>query len=156
MPYPAQTMRDLKNQLLFGEVPRPSALSEGVPDAMCDLIRAMLAKDPAARPRLDDRLLATLAGFAAQLRPTAEIVPRRYLMRDRHGLVVVAAQQVQAMQKVLTELSLKIQHVFSDIDGASAQAIISAILAGERDPAGSLLNSNSYWNAPRRAAAQRA
>ena len=35
---------------------------------------------------------------------------------------------------MLTELNLKIQHVFSDIDGVSAQAIIDAILAGERDP----------------------
>jgi transposase len=38
------------------------------------------------------------------------------------------------MQKVLTEMNLKIHHVFSDIDGVSAQSIITAILAGERDP----------------------
>lgn len=68
-------------------------------------------------------------------RPAAEIVPLRYLMRHRQNLVAEAARQVQAMQKVLTELNLKIQHVFSDIDGVSAQAIITAILAGERDPA---------------------
>ena len=68
-------------------------------------------------------------------RPARDIVPLRYLMRYRQGLVAAAAQQVQAMQKVLTELNLKIQHVFSDIDGVSAQAIITAILAGERDPA---------------------
>ncbi len=37
------------------------------------------------------------------------------------------------MQKVLTEMNLHIHHVFSDVDGVSAQAIISAILAGERD-----------------------
>jgi hypothetical protein len=30
-------------------------------------------------------------------------------------------------------MNLKLQHVFSDIDGVSAQAIINAILAGERD-----------------------
>jgi hypothetical protein len=36
------------------------------------------------------------------------------------------------MQKVLAEMNLHIHHVFSDVDGASAQAIISAILAGER------------------------
>ena len=68
-------------------------------------------------------------------RPAQEIVPLRYLMRYRQGLVAAASQPVQAMQKVLTELNLKIQHVFSDIDGVSAQAIITAILAGERDPA---------------------
>ena len=68
-------------------------------------------------------------------RPAQEIVSLRYLMRYRQGLVAAAAQQVQAMQKVLTEMNLKIQHVFSDLDGVSGQAIITAILAGERDPA---------------------
>ncbi len=68
-------------------------------------------------------------------RPAQEIVPLRYLMRHRQGLVAAASQQIQAMQKVMTEMNLKIQHVFSDVDGVSAQAIISAILAGERDPA---------------------
>jgi transposase len=34
---------------------------------------------------------------------------------------------------VLNEMNLKLHHVFSDIDGTSAQAIIAAILAGERD-----------------------
>jgi transposase len=37
------------------------------------------------------------------------------------------------MQKVLTEMNLHIHHVFSDVDGVSAQAIITAILEGERD-----------------------
>ena len=44
-----------------------------------------------------------------------------------------AAKQLQLMQKTLVELNLKIHHVFSDIDGVSAKAIIDAILAGERD-----------------------
>jgi transposase len=68
-------------------------------------------------------------------RPAAEIVPLRYLMRHRQSLVAAAGREVQAMQKVLTEMNLKIQHVFSDVDGVSAQTIITAILAGERDPA---------------------
>jgi transposase len=67
-------------------------------------------------------------------RPTQEIVPLRYLMRHREGLVAASSRQIQRMQKVLTELNLKIQHVFSDVDGVSAQAIIDAILKGERDP----------------------
>jgi transposase len=67
-------------------------------------------------------------------RPTQEIVPLRYLMRHRERLIEESSRQLLRMQKVLTEMNLKIQHVFSDIDGASAQAIIDAILAGERDP----------------------
>jgi hypothetical protein len=56
-------------------------------------------------------------------------------MRHRAGLVEELSRQVLLMQKVLTEMNLKIHHVFSDLDGVSAQAIITAILAGERDPA---------------------
>jgi len=66
-------------------------------------------------------------------RPAKDIVPLRYLMRHRSEMVAEGARQVQLMQKVLTEMNLKLQHVFSDVDGVSAQAIISAILAGERD-----------------------
>lgn len=67
-------------------------------------------------------------------RPAPDIVPLRFLMRQRSELVGDASKQLQLMQKTLTEMNLKLQHVFSDIDGASAQAIIAAILAGERDP----------------------
>jgi len=67
-------------------------------------------------------------------RPALGIVPLRFLMRHRTEMVGDAAKQLQLMQKSLTEMNLKLQHVFSDIDGLSAQAIIDAILAGERDP----------------------
>jgi transposase len=67
-------------------------------------------------------------------RPAPEIVPLRFLMRHRAEMVGDAAKQLQLMQKTLTEMNLKLQHVFSDIDGVSAQAIIDAILSGERDP----------------------
>lgn len=67
-------------------------------------------------------------------RPALDIVPLRYLMRHRSEMVGDCARQIQLMQKSLTEMNIKLQHVFSDIDGASAQAIITAILSGERDP----------------------
>lgn len=66
-------------------------------------------------------------------RPAQDIVPLRYLMRHRASLIEDSSRLIQLMQKVLTEMNLKIQHVFSDIDGVSAQAIITAIVAGERD-----------------------
>jgi transposase len=68
-------------------------------------------------------------------RPRREILPLRYLMRHRADLIAQAGEQVQLMQKVMTEMNLHIHHVFSDVDGVSAQAIISAILEGQRDPA---------------------
>jgi transposase len=71
--------------------------------------------------------------LAKSYRPAREIVGLRFLMRHRSGLVGDAARQLQLMQKALTEMNLKLHHVFSDIDGMSAQAIIDAILQGERD-----------------------
>ena len=68
-------------------------------------------------------------------RPQKEILPLRCLLRHRGDLVAQAGQQVQLMQKVLTEMNLHIHHVFSDVDGVSAQAIMTAILAGERNAA---------------------
>ena len=67
-------------------------------------------------------------------RPAPDIVPLRFLMRHRREMVGDSARQLQLMQKSLTEMNLKLQHVFSDIDGTSALAIIDAILGGERDP----------------------
>jgi hypothetical protein len=40
-------------------------------------------------------------------RSTQEIVPLRYLMRHREGLVAASSRQIQRMQKVLTELMLR-------------------------------------------------
>lgn len=67
-------------------------------------------------------------------RPDQQIVPLRFLMRHRGEMVSDAARHLQLMQKALTEMNLKLHHVFSDIDGVSALAIVDAILAGERDP----------------------
>jgi transposase len=66
-------------------------------------------------------------------RPEKEIVPIRYLMRHRSQLVAEGSRELQHMQKVLTEMNVKLHHVFSDLDGESAQRILEAILAGERD-----------------------
>ena len=71
--------------------------------------------------------------LAGSFRPAKEIAPLRYLMRHRSQLIEEASRQLQLMQKVLTEMNIKLQHVFSDLDGQSARAIIEAILAGERD-----------------------
>ena len=78
--------------------------------------------------------LHTAGLLKASFRPTAEVVATRQIMRHRSSLVKDASRHLQHMQKALTEMNLKIHHVFSDLDGTSAMAIIEAILAGERDP----------------------
>jgi transposase len=53
-------------------------------------------------------------------------------LRDRH--VKQAGRSVQHMQKALTKMNVQLANVISDISGVSGQAIIAAILKGERDP----------------------
>lgn len=52
-------------------------------------------------------------------------------LRDRH--VKEAGRAVQHMQKALTKMNIQLANVISDISGVSGQAIIAAILNGERD-----------------------
>jgi transposase len=48
-------------------------------------------------------------------------------------LVGAASQEIQHMQKALTEMNVQLANVISDISGETGLAIIDAILAGERD-----------------------
>src|SRR5579863_224888 len=53
-------------------------------------------------------------------------------VRGRH--VEEAARSVQHMQKALTKMNVQLANVISDVSGLTGQAIIGAILEGERDP----------------------
>jgi len=53
------------------------------------------------------------------------------------------------MQKSLSQMNLQIHHVLSDITGARGQAILDAILAGERDPAQLAQLCNARVKSPR-------
>ena len=49
-------------------------------------------------------------------------------------LVQYASQHIQHMQKALTQMNVKLQHVISDVSGKTGMRIIEAVVAGERDP----------------------
>jgi hypothetical protein len=49
-------------------------------------------------------------------------------------LLTYAGQHMQHMQKALTQMNIKLQHVVSALTGVTGMAIIRAILADERDP----------------------
>ena len=72
--------------------------------------------------------------LTASFRPEAQICVLRSYMRQRAQLIRSAARPVQQMQKALTQMNLKLQHVISDITGVTGLAIMRAILAGEREP----------------------
>ena len=67
-------------------------------------------------------------------RPPEQIRSVRTLwrLRDRH--VKETAEEVQHMQKALTQMNVQLANAISDISGTTGQAIIRAILAGERNP----------------------
>src|SRR6516162_1093718 len=67
-------------------------------------------------------------------RPTQEIRRMRTYWRQRNDLVQSAARHIQRMQKALTQMNIQLANVLSDVSGVTGQAIIHAILAGERDP----------------------
>ena len=49
-------------------------------------------------------------------------------------LVEYASHHVQHMQKALTQMNVKLQHVIRDITGKTGMDIMEAIAGGERDP----------------------
>ena len=80
------------------------------------------------------RQLHTYGLLAGAFRPPEHIRQLRSYLRQRSMLVEYAAQHIQHMQKALTQMNLKLQHVLSDITGKTGMDIIRAIIAGERDP----------------------
>lgn len=67
-------------------------------------------------------------------RPTREIRMMRNYWRQRNDLVQSAGRHIQRMQKALTQMNVQLANVISDLSGVTGQAIVKAILAGERDP----------------------
>src|ERR1700724_1924662 len=67
-------------------------------------------------------------------RPAQEIRTMRTYWRQRNDLVQSAGRHIQRMQKALTQMNIQLANVLSDVSGMTGQAIIQAILAGERDP----------------------
>jgi transposase len=85
----------------------------------------------------DCQWLQTLMSFGllrAAWRPAGEVCVVRAIARQREVLLAEQASWVQRMQKTLIEMNLHLTEVLRDIMGMTGQAIIRAIVAGERDP----------------------
>ena len=67
-------------------------------------------------------------------RPPQEIRTMRTYWRQRNDLVQSAGRHIQRMQKALTQMNIQLANVLSDVSGTTGQAIIKAILVGQRDP----------------------
>ena len=78
--------------------------------------------------------LHTYGLLSGAFRPEAEIRRLRSYLRQRAMLVEYASHHIQHMQKALTQMNVKLQHVISDVTGKTGTQIIEAIVKGERDP----------------------
>ena len=78
--------------------------------------------------------LHTYGLLSGAFRPEADIRRRRSYLRQRAMLVQYASHHIQHMQKALTQVNVKLQHVISSITGKTGMDIIEAIVKGERDP----------------------
>jgi transposase len=67
-------------------------------------------------------------------RPAQAICATRSIYRYRQNLLSMAAQHVQHMQAALDQMNIKLHHVIDDLTGVTGQAIVAAILGGQRDP----------------------
>src|ERR1700726_1613853 len=67
-------------------------------------------------------------------RPSQGVRTMRTYWRQRNDLVRTAGRHIQRIQKAMTQMNIQLANVLSDVSGMTGQAIIKAILAGERDP----------------------
>lgn len=78
--------------------------------------------------------LMSLGFLRAAWRPDGEVCVVRAVARQREVLVTAQASWVQRMQKALVQMNIQLTEVLTDVMGMTGQAIIRAIIAGERDP----------------------
>src|SRR3984957_5287692 len=67
-------------------------------------------------------------------RPSQEVRTMRTYWRQRNDLVRAAGRHIQRIQRAMTQMNIQLANVLSDVSGMTGQAIIKAILTGERDP----------------------
>jgi transposase len=76
----------------------------------------------------------SLGLLRAAWRPDGEVCVVRAVVRQREVLLTEQASWVLRMQKALVQMNLQLTEVLTDVMGVTGQAIIRAIMAGERDP----------------------
>jgi transposase len=78
--------------------------------------------------------LHTYGLLNAAFRPAEEINKIKIYSRQRSMLIEQASGHIQRMQKALSQMNIKLQHVLSDITGITGLQMIRAIVNGEYDP----------------------
>jgi hypothetical protein len=85
----------------------------------------------------DAQWIQTLHSYGlleSSFRPSGELIALRTLLRHRGQLLEHRAPHILHMQKALLQMNVQLSQALSDVTGETGQAIIRAIVAGERDP----------------------
>jgi transposase len=86
---------------------------------------------------VDCQWIQTLHSYGlleSSFRPEADLVALRTLLRHRAQLIQHRAPHILHMQKALLQMNIQLSQALSDVAGETGQAMIRAIVAGERDP----------------------
>ena len=67
-------------------------------------------------------------------RPPERFNAVRTVIREKANVVAMRTQAIQAAQKSLDQMNIRLHHAVSDITGKTGMAILGAIVDGERDP----------------------
>ena len=105
----------------------------------CDLISSRSLRRVPGRKSdvVDCQWIQTLHAYGlleSSFRPEADLVALRTLLRHRAQLIQHRAPHILHMQKALLQMNIQLSQALSDVSGVTGQAIIRAIVAGERDP----------------------
>jgi transposase len=80
------------------------------------------------------RKLHTYGLLRNSFRPPEQIRAVRTIWRQRERCVRECGRAIQQMQKALTTMNIQLANTITDISGMTGQAILRAIVAGNRDP----------------------
>jgi len=86
---------------------------------------------------VDCQWIQTLHSYGlleSSFRPESDLVALRTLLRHRAQLIQHRAPHLLHMQKALLQMNIQLSQALSDVSGVTGQAIIRAIVAGERNP----------------------
>lgn len=67
-------------------------------------------------------------------RPPEKFNAVRSVIRERGNVMQMRTQAIQAAQKSLDQMNIRLHHAVSDIDGVTGMRILGAIVGGERNP----------------------
>lgn len=106
---------------------------------VCLLISSRsLRRVPGRKSDIEDaQWIQTLHSYGlleSSFRPQADLIALRTLLRHRAQLVEHRSPHILHMQKALLQMNVQLSQALSDMMGVSGQAMLRAIVKGERNP----------------------